>query len=48
MAEGDLIAVMEAMKMETQVLAHRAGRLARLVEAGVYTARGAVLARITD
>ncbi len=47
-AEGDLIAVMEAMKMETQVLAHRAGRLARLVEAGVYTARGAVLARITD
>ena len=47
-AEGDLIAVMEAMKMETQVLAHRAGRLARLVEAGVYTASGSVLARITD
>ena len=47
-AEGELIAVMEAMKMETQVLAHRTGRLARLVEAGVYTAGGAVLARITD
>ena len=45
-AEGDLVAVMEAMKMETQVTAQRAGRLARRVEAGVPVTAGAVLARI--
>ncbi|CAN7642465.1 ATP-grasp domain-containing protein [Pseudorhodoferax sp. LjRoot39] len=45
-AEGDLVAVMEAMKMETQVLAHRTGRLARQAEPGAYLAAGAALARI--
>ncbi|WP_326539838.1 acetyl/propionyl/methylcrotonyl-CoA carboxylase subunit alpha [Pseudorhodoferax sp.] len=45
-AEGDLVAVMEAMKMETQVLAHRAGRLSRLVEPGAYLGAGAPIARI--
>jgi acetyl-CoA/propionyl-CoA carboxylase biotin carboxyl carrier protein len=45
-AEGDLIAVMEAMKMETQVLAHRAGRLVRSVGQGDYVAMGTPLARI--
>ncbi|RCW70205.1 acetyl-CoA/propionyl-CoA carboxylase biotin carboxyl carrier protein [Pseudorhodoferax soli] len=45
-AEGDLLAVMEAMKMETQVLAHRAGRLVRGVAPGAYLAAGALLARI--
>jgi acetyl-CoA/propionyl-CoA carboxylase biotin carboxyl carrier protein len=45
-AEGDLIAVMEAMKMETQVLAHRAGRLVRGVGQGDYVAIGTPLARI--
>ncbi|VFR21019.1 Urea carboxylase without Allophanate hydrolase 2 domains [plant metagenome] len=45
-AEGDLIAVMEAMKMEMQVLAHRAGRLTRQAETGSTLAAGAALARI--
>jgi acetyl-CoA/propionyl-CoA carboxylase biotin carboxyl carrier protein len=45
-AEGDLIAVMEAMKMETQVLAHRAGRLVRGVGQGDYVAMGTPLAHI--
>ena len=45
-AEGELVAVMEAMKMETQVFAHRAGRLRREVEMGTYVQAGAVLARI--
>ncbi|PZP97588.1 MAG: acetyl/propionyl-CoA carboxylase subunit alpha [Variovorax paradoxus] len=47
-AAGDLLAVMEAMKMETQVLAHRAGRLARAVEPGAYVAAGSAIARIVD
>ncbi len=45
-AEGELIAVMDAMKMETQVLAHRAGRLVRVAGQGTYLAAGAVLARV--
>ena len=44
--EGDLVAVMEAMKMETQVLAHRKGRVARRVEAGASVAAGGVIASI--
>ncbi|MDI4631525.1 ATP-grasp domain-containing protein [Pelomonas sp. V22] len=44
--EGELVAVMEAMKMESQVLAHRAGRLARQAEAGTFLAAGTALARI--
>jgi len=45
-AEGAVIAVMEAMKMEMQVLAHRAGRIAFGVAAGGYVAAGAPIATI--
>lgn len=45
-APGEVIAVMEAMKMEMQVCAHRAGRLTLSVEAGAYVDVGAVIARI--
>ncbi len=45
-AEGELVAVMEAMKMESQVLAHRTGRLTRQAAAGTFLVAGAVLARI--
>ena len=44
--EGDVIAVMEAMKMEMQVTAHRAGRVALTAAAGTAQALGAVIARI--
>lgn len=44
--EGDVIAVMEAMKMEMQVHAHRAGQIRLQAEAGTQQALGAVLARI--
>ena len=47
-AEGDLVAVMEAMKMEMQVTAPRAGRIAGLVAVGSYQAAGAPLARVGD
>ncbi len=47
-AEGDLIAVMEAMKMEMQVTAPRAGRIAELVAVGSYQAAGAPLACVGD
>jgi len=43
---GSVIAVMEAMKMEMQVLAHRAGRIAFSVAAGGYVAAGAAIAII--
>jgi acetyl-CoA/propionyl-CoA carboxylase biotin carboxyl carrier protein len=43
---GDLIATMEAMKMEMQVTAHRAGRIALRAEAGSYHAAGAGIASI--
>lgn len=43
---GEVIAVMEAMKMETRVEAPHAGRLTRLAEAGTALAYGAALARI--
>ncbi len=45
-AEGDVVAVMEAMKMEMQVTAPRAGRIAGLVAVGSYQAAGAPLARV--
>jgi len=45
-AEGAVIAVMEAMKMEMQVLAHRAGRIAFAVAAGGYVAAGTAIATI--
>ncbi|MNT45306.1 pyruvate carboxylase subunit B [compost metagenome] len=44
--QGDLIAVMEAMKMEMQVNAPRTGRISLKAEAGSYQAAGAVIARI--
>ncbi|QBR73227.1 acetyl/propionyl/methylcrotonyl-CoA carboxylase subunit alpha [Microbacterium sediminis] len=45
-AEGEVVAVMEAMKMETPVTAHRAGTLAHGAAAGAYLAAGAELGRI--
>lgn len=44
--EGDVIAVMEAMKMEMQVSAHRSGRIQLAAQAGTAQALGAVLAHI--
>jgi acetyl-CoA/propionyl-CoA carboxylase biotin carboxyl carrier protein len=44
--EGDVVAVMEAMKMETSVTAHRSGKISLVAEAGSVQAAGAVLARI--
>ncbi|WP_061938090.1 biotin carboxylase N-terminal domain-containing protein [Aureimonas sp. AU22] len=46
-AAGDVVAVMEAMKMETQVTAHAAGVIALTAEPGAYLEAGAALARIT-
>lgn len=46
--EGDLLAVMEAMKMETQVLAARDGTLRRVAAEGSYLEPGAVLARYEE
>jgi acetyl-CoA/propionyl-CoA carboxylase biotin carboxyl carrier protein len=43
---GQVIAVIEAMKMETRIEAHRAGRIARAASPGDILAFGAVLARI--
>ena len=43
---GELIAVMEAMKMEMQVNAPRAGRIQLVAEAGSYQGAGAVIARM--
>ena len=45
-AQGDPIAVMEAMKMEVQVVAHRAGRLARLAAGAAPVVAGTPIARI--
>ena len=45
-AAGDLIAVMEAMKMETPVLAHRAGRISLRVAQGTYVASDTQIACI--
>jgi len=44
--EGDVIAVMEAMKMEMQVPAHRTGRIQHRAAAGGFHAAGASIARI--
>ena len=44
--EGDVIAVMEAMKMEMQVSAHRGGRIQLAAQAGTAQTLGAVLAHI--
>ena len=45
-AEGEAVAVLDAMKMETQVVAHRAGAIDRSIEVGATLAAGAVIARI--
>ncbi|WEF24550.1 biotin carboxylase N-terminal domain-containing protein [Paracoccus sp. S3-43] len=45
---GQVIAVMEAMKMETRVEAHRAGRIRQTAQAGEVLGFGAPLARIDD
>ena len=44
--EGDVIAVMEAMKMEMQVSAHKAGRISLVAQAGSAQSLGAVIAHI--
>jgi acetyl-CoA/propionyl-CoA carboxylase biotin carboxyl carrier protein len=48
-AEGDLIVVLEAMKMEQPILAHRAGTVRSLTaEPGAGVTAGAVLCEIVD
>lgn len=44
--EGDLLAVMEAMKMETQILSARFGKLVIKAAEGAYVNAGAALGRI--
>ena len=44
--EGDVIAVMEAMKMEMQVAAHQSGSITLAAQAGTAQALGAVIAHI--
>jgi acetyl-CoA/propionyl-CoA carboxylase biotin carboxyl carrier protein len=46
-AEGDKLAMLEAMKMEMPVLAPQGGRISILVQPGLAVAAGAVLAVIT-
>jgi len=43
---GDVIAVMEAMKMEVQIQAHRGGRVRRIAQVGEQTRAGSALAII--
>lgn len=47
-AQGDVIAVMEAMKMESAITAHRGGRLVHEVAQGSYVAAGSAIARIEE
>lgn len=42
-SEGDLLGVMEAMKMETQILAPKAGTISLCVKEGAYVQAGEVL-----
>jgi len=44
--EGDVIAVMEAMKMEMQVSAHKSGRITLAAQPGTAQTLGAVIAHI--
>jgi biotin carboxyl carrier protein len=47
--EGALVAVIEAMKMESEVVAHKAGRIAELrVAVGASVAQGDTLAVIAS
>ncbi|MEF9602395.1 acetyl-CoA carboxylase biotin carboxyl carrier protein subunit, partial [Paracoccus sp. PXZ] len=43
---GQVVAVIEAMKMETRIEAHRAGKLTRIAAQGEVLGFGAALARI--
>jgi acetyl-CoA/propionyl-CoA carboxylase biotin carboxyl carrier protein len=45
-SEGDTVAVLDAMKMETPVLAHRAGTLAHAASVGDVVDADAVIGRI--
>jgi len=45
-AQGEVVAVMEAMKMEMQVCAHRGGRMRHGAQVGAYLEAGATMARI--
>jgi acetyl-CoA/propionyl-CoA carboxylase biotin carboxyl carrier protein len=48
-AEGDLVVVLEAMKMEQPITAHRAGTVSGLsAEVGATVTSGAVLCTIAD
>ncbi|WP_346007554.1 acetyl/propionyl/methylcrotonyl-CoA carboxylase subunit alpha [Janibacter terrae] len=48
-AEGDLVVVLEAMKMEQPITAHRAGTITGLAaEVGATVSNGAVIAEIKD
>jgi len=48
-AAGDLVVVLEAMKMEQPITAHKAGTVAGLsAEVGASVGSGAVLCTITD
>ena len=48
-AEGDLVVVLEAMKMEQPINAHKAGSVTGLsAEVGATVANGAVLCEIKD
>ena len=48
-AEGDLVVVLEAMKMEQPITAHRAGKVTSLsAEVGATVSSGAVLCEIVD
>ena len=48
-AVGDLVVVLEAMKMEQPITAHKAGTVSRLTaEVGATVTNGAVLCEITD
>jgi acetyl-CoA/propionyl-CoA carboxylase biotin carboxyl carrier protein len=48
-AAGDLVVVLEAMKMENPVTAHKAGTVTALAaEAGSSVGQGAVLCEIKD
>jgi acetyl-CoA/propionyl-CoA carboxylase biotin carboxyl carrier protein len=48
-AAGDLVVVLEAMKMEQPLNAHKAGTIAHLsAEVGTTVSSGAVICDITD
>jgi acetyl-CoA/propionyl-CoA carboxylase biotin carboxyl carrier protein len=48
-AEGDLVVVLEAMKMEQPITAHKAGTVSGLsAEVGASVSSGAVLCTIAD